>query len=337
MMTDPHEPRPGKVPRVAARKRLSRDELQSQLKAKRADIERQVQATRAQIDQANERIEARTGRNLVLAIGIGLVLGVLLISSLIFLKWVFVIFAALIVAITTFELVQALNKSGRRIDAIPQVVFGVGIVASGYLGDGAVRWSALLGSIAVVVVWRLIAQMASQTSRSAIDTVADLATGAFVQIYVPFLASFAVVLVRQEGGQWWVLAFLILVVSVDTGAYVAGLNFGKHPMAPRISPKKTWEGFIGAGIAAVIAGVLLALFMLQVEWWVGIILGLLILGTATMGDLTESLIKRDMGVKDMSSWLPGHGGILDRLDSMLPSAPIALAVFLIVNLQTSLG
>lgn len=336
-MTDPHEPHSGKVPRVAARKRLSRDELQTQLKAKRADIERQVQATRAQIDQANERIEARTGRNLVLAIGIGLVLGVLLLSSLIFLKWVFVIFAALIVAVTTFELVQALNKSGRRLDAIPQVVFGVGIVASGYLGDGPVRWSALLGSIAVIVVWRLLAQMASDSTRSAIDTVADLATGAFVQIYVPFLASFAVVLVRQEGGQWWVLAFLILVVSVDTGAYVAGLNFGKHPMAPRISPKKTWEGFIGAGIAAVIAGVLLAIFMLQVDWWVGVILGLLILGTATMGDLTESLIKRDMGVKDMSSWLPGHGGILDRLDSMLPSAPIALAVFLMVHSQIPLG
>ncbi len=120
-----------------------------------------------------------------------------------------------------------------------------------------------------------------------------------------------------------------MVVSVDTGAYVSGLNFGKHPMVPLISPKKTWEGFAGSVAAAVLAGVLLAIFMLHEQWWVGVILGLAMVLTATVGDLTESLIKRDLGIKDISTWLPGHGGLLDRLDSALPSAAAAYALFII--------
>ena len=122
-------------------------------------------------------------------------------------------------------------------------------------------------------------------------------------------------LLRQEGGEWWVLAFIVIVIAADTGAYASGLTFGKHPMAPRISPKKTWEGFAGAALAALVAGLLLGLFMLGIPWWVGLIFGVVILLAATIGDLAESMIKRDLGIKDMSSWLPGHGGVLDRLDS----------------------
>ena len=126
-------------------------------------------------------------------------------------------------------------------------------------------------------------------------------------------------LTGSPGGQWWTLAAIVIVVVTDIGAYASGLNFGKHLMAPTISPKKTWEGFAGAVVAAVIAGLLLSWLMLaraalggrvprHRSWrW-----------SATMGDLAESLIKRDLGVKDMSTWLPGHGGFLDRLDSILP-------------------
>jgi phosphatidate cytidylyltransferase len=102
-------------------------------------------------------------------------------------------------------------------------------------------------------------------------------------------------------------------------------------MAPRISPKKTWEGFAGAVLVALIAGVILAIYMLEKPWWVGIIFGATIVFTATIGDLTESLIKRDLGIKDISTWLPGHGGFLDRLDSVLPSAAAAYALFLIFS------
>jgi phosphatidate cytidylyltransferase len=98
-------------------------------------------------------------------------------------------------------------------------------------------------------------------------------------------------------------------------------------MAPRISPKKTWEGFAGAAAAALVAGLLLGLFMLHIPWWAGLLFGIVILLTATAGDLGESMIKRDLGIKDMSSWLPGHGGVLDRLDSILLSIVAALAMY----------
>ncbi|MET0932780.1 MAG: phosphatidate cytidylyltransferase [Mycetocola sp.] len=312
-------------------KRGSRDDISAQLRSRRADIERQVRATRAQIDEANTRMEARAGRNLVLATLIGLGLGLAMLFSLIVVKELFVLFGAAIVAFTVFELAHAFRRAGRSIDVWPALIGGVAIVVSGYFFDPASRWAMLVGVIVFILVWRLVAQMAHPAPRRVLDVLRDLAAAVFVQVYVSFLGSFAVILVRQPEGQWWTLAFLIIVIAVDIGAYASGLNFGKHPMAPLISPKKTWEGLAGAAVAAVVAGILLSIFMLHSPWWVGLILGLALLGTATMGDLTESLIKRDLGIKDMSSWLPGHGGFLDRLDSILPSAPVAFGLYLLFS------
>jgi len=157
----------------------------------------------------------------------------------------------------------------------------------------------------------------------------DLMSGILVLGYVTFLGTFTVLMTAQPHGEWWTLGFLIVVVSTDTGAYASGLLFGKHKMAPTISPGKTWEGFAGSAVLATAAGVLVAIFMLQEPWWVGVILGVTMVLTATGGDLSESLIKRDLGVKDISTWLPGHGGLLDRLDSTLLSAAAAYALFLI--------
>ena len=105
------------------------------------------------------------------------------------------------------------------------------------------------------------------------------------------------------------------------------LLLGRHKLAPRISPGKTWEGSIGAFILALVAGVLLALFMISQPWWFGLIFGGLIAIASTVGDLMESLIKRDLKIKDISTILPGHGGFLDRLDSVLPSAVVALGLY----------
>src|SRR5690606_25909897 len=142
-------------------------------------------------------------------------------------------------------------------------------------------------------------------------------------------AGFAVLLTAQDGGEWWTLAFIVTVVAADVGAYASGLTFGKHKMAPHISPGKTWEGFAGGLVATQIAGILLMVFMLGKPWWLGVIFGLALIFTATIGDLAESLIKRDLGIKDISTWLPGHGGFLDRLDSILPSAAAAYVLFYI--------
>jgi phosphatidate cytidylyltransferase len=133
----------------------------------------------------------------------------------------------------------------------------------------------------------------------------------------------------RDGGEWWTLGTMIIIASVDTGAFATGLLFGKTPMAPRISPKKTWEGFAGSIVAGVTAGYFIATLMLGIDWWWGALLGLLIVGTATIGDLIESLIKRELGTKDASHLLPGHGGFLDRLDSVLPSMFVA-SVFAIL-------
>ncbi|RLP75089.1 phosphatidate cytidylyltransferase [Mycetocola tolaasinivorans] len=301
------------------------------MKATRADIERQVQVTRAQIDQVNERIAARTGRNLILAILIGLGLGGALLVSLIVIKDLFALLALAFVVFTTLELVTALRITPRKVDPIPNVIAAAGIVVAAYVADPVLIWSSLLGGIAVVIVWRLIAQMIEADGRTAPEILRDVLAIFLVQVYVPFMAAFAVLLTRQTHGEWWALSFLIVVVCVDVGAYASGLSFGKHPMAPKISPKKTWEGLAGAVVAAQIAGILLAIFLLETPFWVGMILGAVLVVSATFGDLAESLIKRDIGIKDMSSWLPGHGGFLDRIDSMLPSAPLAFALFMIFS------
>lgn len=311
-------------------KARSREEFRAQVLATRADFERQVQARKAQLDATNERIAERTGRNLILAIVIGLAVGALVLVSLIFIKELFLVFGMAMAGFASFELAQAFRGSGRRVPRIPTVIAAVGIVPATFFLHAGGMLVALSAGIVFIVVWRLVEELFVPASRHGARALGrDLLWSVFVQLYVSLLASFVILLLAEPGGEWWVLAFLILVVSVDTGAYVSGLSWGKHPMAPTISPKKTWEGFAGAAAAAIIAGVLLSVFMLGEVWWFGIVFGVVLLLTATAGDLAESLIKRDLGIKDMSSWLPGHGGFLDRLDSILPSAAATYVLFLI--------
>lgn len=305
--------------------------LQSQIRAARSELESQVAHARAEFEEANERIKERTGRDLILATLIGLAIGAVLVASLVFLKWLFLVFALAATVLGMFEFARALTNAGRRVDVVPQIGAGVLLVLSGYFLDPWLLWVATFAAVAVVIVWRLIGQMASRDGRVYGEVLSDVLVAGFAQLYVAFLASLAVVLLRQEGGEWWVLSFIIVAVAADTGAYASGLMFGKHPMAPRISPKKTWEGFAGAALAAVAAGILLGMFMIGLPWWAGAILGSVILVTATTGDLAESMIKRDLGIKDMSSWLPGHGGVLDRLDSILLSIVAALALYYLLN------
>ncbi|MDU0346160.1 phosphatidate cytidylyltransferase [Microbacterium sp. KSW2-29] len=304
--------------------------IESQLRAMRSDAEQHIAHARAEFDQANERLKQRTGRDLIVATLIGVAIGAIVIASLIFVKWAFVLFAAAAMVLGVVEFSRALQVAGRRVDVVPQLVMGFVLLLSGFFLGAWVHWIAVLAAVVVVVVWRLVAQLFAGDGRTRIDVIGDVLVAGFVQLYVPFLTSVAMILLAQPRGEWWVLAFLILAVAADTGAYISGLTFGRggrHPMAPRISPKKTWEGFAGACVAALVAGALLAVFMLQVPWWAGLIFGAVVLATATVGDLGESMVKRDLGIKDMSSWLPGHGGVLDRLDSILPSATAALVMF----------
>ncbi|WP_445445138.1 phosphatidate cytidylyltransferase [Clavibacter sp. km3a] len=327
---------PDGAPRIRRhRGRVTRADFEAQVQATRADLTAQVRATRASLEATNDRINARTGRNLLFAVSVGLLLGGVVLVSLVVVKELFLLIAAALIAFTAYELATALRQAGRRVPRVGSVIACVVLLPVTYFGRPDGQWLGLLGAMAFVALWRVVEQAvpARRTSRRAL--VGDVGSSLFLLAYVGLLGSFAVLLTAGDDGEWWTLAFLILVICCDTGAYVAGLNFGKHPMAPTISPKKTWEGFAGAVVAAVVAGILLSIFMIRQEWWFGIVLGLVIVVTATLGDLAESLMKRDLGVKDISSWLPGHGGFLDRLDSVLPSAAVAYALFLIVTGGTS--
>jgi len=314
-----------------------RSALPSQVRAARSEFEHQIGRARAEFEEANERINARTGRNLLMATVIGLAIGAVVLGTLLIVKWAFLVFAVPLCLLGIFEFARALQASGRRVDVVSQLLAGVFIMAAAAFADPLTHWVVTVATVFFVVIWRLIGQMAARDGRRYGDVVSDVVVTGFVPLYVGFLGSFAFLLLREDHGQLWLVAVLAVVVAADTGAYAAGLAFGRHAMAPKISPNKTWEGFAGAMVAAVTAAVLFALFLLGLPWWAGAILGVAILVTATLGDLGESMIKRDLGIKDMSSWLPGHGGVLDRLDSILPSLATGFALFLLLSPLSTLS
>ncbi|MFT4051742.1 MAG: phosphatidate cytidylyltransferase [Microbacterium sp.] len=305
--------------------------FQEHVRAARDEFELHVDRALADFEQVNERINERTGRNLLMAILFGLVVGATVLASLLYLKWLFLVFAIPFCLLGVFEFSRVLQAAGRRIDVVAQLSVGVVIMLSAYFVGHMTHWAITIACVAVVIVWRLLAQMAASDGRRYADIITDVLVSSFVAIYVPLLASFAFVLLRQDHGELWVLAMLLAVVGADTGAYASGLAFGTHAMAPRISPKKTWEGFAGGALVTAAIAVASGIFMLDIPWWAGLIFGVVVLGSATVGDLGESMIKRDLGVKDMSSLLPGHGGVLDRLDSLLPSAAAALAMYYLLS------
>ena len=278
-----------------------------------------------QVRDVNARIDKRAGRPLWQAIVFGLLLGGVFVGSLFWLVELFVLFVTALVVFAVLELAGALTDKGRLRSRWPLVVFSAVMVPlAAFYGPEGQLWS-LVGAIVLAVVIRAGRALFQPDSRS--TTLPDIGVAVMVLAYIPFLAGFAVAVATSPGGVLWLFSGVVIVVCVDVAAYATGLSLGRTPLAPKISPKKTWEGFAGSLLAALLAGVLLGIFLLGLTWWEGIIVGALLLGSATLGDLIESLIKRDLGIKDISSWLPGHGGFLDRLDSMLPSMAMLYVLF----------
>ena len=259
---------------------------------------------------------SRAGRNLPAAIGVGVLLGAAVLVSLLTVRHLFIGIVAAAAAVGTVELVGALRRgAGIRVTLWPVLLGGQAMVwlAWPFGRDGML--AAFVLTIFACMVWRF---------RGGVDGyVRDVSASILTAAYVPLFAAFAALLVVADDGVARVLCFLILVVSSDTGGYIAGVLFGKHPMSPTISPKKSWEGFAGSMTAGIVAGVLTVVLMLDGQWWHGVLFGAAIVCIATVGDLVESLIKRDLGVKDMGQMLPGHGGLMDRLDSLLPAAVVS--------------
>ncbi|HTL42199.1 MAG TPA: phosphatidate cytidylyltransferase [Pseudolysinimonas sp.] len=333
-MTTPTEPEPAETadPATPAHKRHhppTRAEFEARAAQTRADIEAQARAAKAQFDATQEKIRARTGRNLLAAIGIGVLLGALLIVSLFLWKPLFIVFGGLLVGFTTFELASALRFAGRNVPRVASTVVGLAMVPVAFFWSVEGLWLALLAALVLITLYRLVELVRPSHRTGTREVLLDVGAGAFVQVYVAFSAGFYLALTGSPGGEWWTLAALIIVVFTDVGAYASGLRFGRHKLAPLISPGKTWEGFAGSLVVAVAFGAVLGPLVLHEPWWIGAILGLLLAVVGTTGDLMESLIKRDLGIKDISTWLPGHGGFLDRLDSILPSAVVAYAFYLL--------
>jgi len=268
----------------------------------------------------------RAGRNLPAAITSAVVLLAAIGASLAFWKTAFLVIVAAAVVVAVWELRQGLLAKGIDLPEQPLMVGGVVMVVVAYFYGAPALVTATAVTALVTMLWLL---------RRGVEGYVQTATASvFTLVYVPFLGSFVALLLAEGGAttfERWddgvrgIVTFILVTVASDTGGYVAGVLFGKHPMAPVISPKKSWEGFAGSLVFSAAAGWLLVVHLLDGDWWVGVVLGLIVGVMATLGDLCESVIKRDLGVKDMSQVIPGHGGLMDRLDSLLATiAPVWL-------------
>ena len=274
-------------------------------------------------ENAGPATASRAGRNLPIATAVGLGLLGLVGTSLWFRKEAFAVLTVVACAAALWELAQAFTRRGVHLPLLPLVVGEVGILVSAYTSGPEALLVAFLLTVGGVVVWRVLDGGGAQALR-------DAAAAAFAAAYVPFMAGFLMLMLAAPDGAQRVALFILLVVASDTGGYVAGVLFGRHPLAPSVSPKKTWEGLAGSVILSSAVGVAGMVWVFDVAPLVGVALGVASVATATLGDLAESLLKRDLALKDMGSLLPGHGGVMDRIDAMLLTAPLVYLLLLVL-------
>ncbi|WP_027658827.1 phosphatidate cytidylyltransferase [Salinispora fenicalii] len=275
---------------------------------------------------ARQRSSGKAGRNLPAAIGVGVALGALILVPLFLYPFAFVVVVAGALAVGCWEMTRAVGRAGVHPPLVPLAAGSVLVAGLAWFAGPDALTLGLVVTVLGALVWRLGDGLAG-FRRDALATT-------LIAVYVPFLGGFAALMVAAEDGALRVLVTMVAVVLSDTGGYAAGANFGRHPMAPTISPKKSWEGLAGSLGAAALGGALLIWLLFDVAPWWGALFGVAVSTAAVLGDLAESMIKRDLGVKDMSNLLPGHGGLMDRLDSVLfalPTAYLLLALFVPVT------
>ena len=265
------------------------------------------------IHSINEAINKRAGRKLFPSIIVSLSLIALIWFALAYHREIFAVVVAVAVVLGIHEIVRAFNARGIYLSQIALVV--ASLVLSFATWNGGVAGLAVATAIALPL---LLIQL---LTRGPEGFVASATATVFSLLYLPFFGGFLILLARPSTGLERVMTFVVLVACNDTFGYIVGVLVGRHPLAPTISPKKSWEGLIGSLIFTVLGGALAFNYIMEMDWWIGAIVGLMIVVTATCGDLIESAMKRDLALKDMGSLLPGHGGVLDRIDSVLISAP----------------
>ncbi|MCZ3385655.1 MAG: phosphatidate cytidylyltransferase [Actinomycetia bacterium] len=261
----------------------------------------------------------RAGRNVPVATAVGATMAALVLVSLYTVTVLFVALVVVAVVIAVYEVCEVLAKRSIDVPVFPLVVGGAAMVVAAY-ADGT-------DALTVALILTIVAMAVARVAGAGGERLAkDVVVGAFVAVYVPLLAASAVLMVAADDGADRIVVFILAVALSDTGGFAAGVRFGKHPMAPSVSPKKSWEGLAGSVVAATLGSAVAVPLLLGATWWQGALVGLVAVVTATVGDLAESLLKRDLGVKDMGRLLPEHGGMMDRLDSLLPTAPVMALV-----------
>jgi phosphatidate cytidylyltransferase len=282
------------------------------------------------------RRKSRAGRNLPAAIAVGGAIGVAIIAVLVFARYLWLPMVAVAIAVATHEVVRRLREAGFVIPVVPLLIGGQVTVWLTWPFHAAGALAGFGATAVVCMFWRLLrhstpaSRGADGADSSSANYLRDVAATVFLTAWVPLFASFGVLLVYPHDGSGRVFCLMIGVVSSDVGGYAVGVLFGKHPMVPAISPNKSWEGLAGSLLFGITATALAATLLAHKPIWIGVLLGLTLVATATLGDLVESQVKRDLGIKDMGRILPGHGGLMDRLDGTLPSAVAAWVVLTLV-------
>jgi phosphatidate cytidylyltransferase len=274
----------------------------------------------------------RAGRDVPVSIASAVVLIALILVTLLVWKTLFMVVVAAAVLVAIWELHRGFAAKGLDLPEQPLMAGGVVMVVVAYFWGAPALVTATAVSALGTMLWLL--------RRGVPGYVQNATASVFTLVYVPFLGSFVALLLseggatgfdRYDAGVKGILTFIAVTAASDIGGFVAGVLFGRHPMAPIISPKKSWEGFAGSAVFCVAVGVAMVVWVLDADWWIGVCLGLIAVVMATLGDLCESVIKRDLGIKDMSQVIPGHGGLMDRLDSLLATiAPIWLLLHYLV-------
>ncbi len=261
----------------------------------------------------------RAGRNLPAAIAVGVVLAGLSLLTLFTQKWLFAALAGAAICIGVWELVGAMRTRDVHVPLAPTLVSVPVLTTAAYVWGSEALLACFAGAVLLVLVWRLFGPVDG--------FVRDASASVFVVAYLPLMLGFAMLTLANDQGPRRVVVFILLTVCSDIGGYAVGVLFGRHPMAPSLSPKKSWEGFAGSMVLQLAVGAFAFVVVLDSSAWKGLVAGAVLTVTATLGDFVESGAKRDLGVKDLGSILPGHGGLMDRLDSLLPNAFASWALF----------
>lgn len=262
--------------------------------------------------------KSRAGRNLPAAIGVGVVLLGIVLAGLFLYEPLLVFAVTVLSGIGCWEVARATTHAKTAVPQLPLYLASVLLPASAVLGGVEALGFSFVACILIALLFRLMEGLKG--------AVASVMSSVFIITWVPLLLSFALLMLEGDNGQWLIATILLLAVANDTFGYIVGVLIGKHPMAPKISPKKSWEGFSGSMIGSMAIGACAMYFWLDMPWWTGVILAFFTTIAATTGDFAESMVKRELGIKDMSNLLPGHGGIMDRLDSVLFVIPLGYLI-----------